>query len=134
MNIEEQIKSVDTLLDQLESETVSFIEYGDPRHPGMYLSHIRVRYLMTPAGMQFAIKELHLGMEGSGDYFHPSLRDDLKAELIKRLVRYHRPNPLVQALRERLYPEAKDTPLSFFPRQDADQPFCQMLYEHAQSL
>lgn len=132
MNIEEQVQGIDALLDQLKDEQFSFIEYGNPQQPGMYLSHIRVRYLMTPAGMQFAVKELHLGMEGSGDYYSPESRVELKAELTKRLVRYHRPSPLTQLLRDRLYPEARNIPLSFFAGHDADQSFCQSLYEYAQ--
>lgn len=114
MDIQNAFQGLDALLDQLQAEKIEFIEYGDPNMPGMSLSNLRIRFIPTLGGMQFAIKELHRGMEGSGIYYQPQEREQLKAMLTTMLERYHTPNPAIRELLKSLNREVKDTPLSFF--------------------
>lgn len=102
------------LIPHLESGRIEAIEYGDPEHSGGFRSLLRIRYLMTPGGMQFCIKFLHNGMEGSGIYF-PG-RITLHDHLLCYIDRYYQkpvPATIGRFLRER-HLKLADRPLDFF--------------------
>ena len=77
----------DELLPHLQEGRLEAIEYGLPEHPGGYFSYLRIKLIDTPGGMQFCIKFLHGGMEGSGIYFHS--RRELRDHLLCYIDRYH---------------------------------------------
>ncbi|TFG95623.1 hypothetical protein E4H12_12880 [Candidatus Thorarchaeota archaeon] len=71
----------------LEDGRIDAIEYGDSKHPGGFLSLFRIRYVSTPGGMQYCIKFLHNGMEGSGNYLRG--RWDVRDHALVYIDRYH---------------------------------------------
>lgn len=58
------------MLADLREGTEQCLEYGDASTtPGGILSYLRIRYMNTAGGLQFSVKTLIMGREGSGAYF-----------------------------------------------------------------
>lgn len=79
------------MLERLEKGAISAIEFGVPSDS--YYRYFRIRVIGTPAGRQFAIKYLHNGMEGSGDYYPLDAKEEIKAEIWKRVAKTEMSNP-----------------------------------------
>lgn len=78
-------------LPKLLSGEIEAIEYGDPNLQGGFMSYMRIRCILTPAGRQYAIKTIHLGVESSGQYYPPSEYMGLINRALNLIVHYHRP-------------------------------------------
>lgn len=78
------------LIPEITNDKSKFIEYGDVNMQHALRSIIRIRNINTPAGMQFCIKSMHLGMEGSGDYVGTDT-EVLIGRFLERIAYYHRP-------------------------------------------
>lgn len=87
MSLIPNLTTFDELLPHLQEGRLDAIEYGDPKQPGGYLSYMRIRYIATPAGMQYCIKFLRAGMEGSGIYFPGRMQ--LRDHVMCYIDRYH---------------------------------------------
>jgi len=109
-HIENQLALLPPLLEQLRF-TDSYIEYGDARTRHHCGGFFRIRHIGTPGGAQFAIKGLHFGAEGSGEYLGNSV-DAVMAATAARLAHCHRP---LQSALQRRFPAARSTEMpSFF--------------------
>ena len=73
------------------------------------MSLLRIRHIATPGGMQYAIKFLHYGAEGSGHYFpmSPSGYQQLRDYLMCFIDRYHN-KPLPYRLSDTLKKRMKE--------------------------
>ena len=91
MNTTQALQDFEFLYEELLLGRIAAIEYGDPANAGGMLSFLRIRAIMTPGGLQTAVKELHLGREGSGIYFALNDTDGIKTFLQARLERIHHP-------------------------------------------
>lgn len=78
------------LIPEILRDTTKFIEYGDVNMQHALRSILRIRNINTPAGLQFCIKGMHLGMEGSGDYVGQDI-EILIGRFLERIAYYHRP-------------------------------------------
>lgn len=120
MSIESKIADAkfDEMLGALRTREFDYIEYGDPvtRH----LSYCRIRYIATHGGMQFAIKMLHSGREGSGSYYQdlPYAILEMKLYLSKWISHYERPQPHIERMRKRLNINLERANLRFFSAKD----------------
>lgn len=104
-------------LQALWNDECAYIEYGDPEDPYSYSSYLRIRKIATPGGPQYAIKELHQGMEGSGYYF---ANDDqsilrMRLTLLRLLHHFHRPMSFYDDLKNMGWkPKSESPALCFF--------------------
>jgi hypothetical protein len=114
--IEARREALADLLARLQAGEIECVEYGKPGQ--QYMSYLRIRYMNTAGGLQFGIRTLSHGIEGSGDY-----TPDAGAALQKALdavIHYHRPagSKIQAALRELRAkngkPEVEADDLSFF--------------------
>lgn len=103
-----QVMQLDALLNKLQAQQIDSIEYGEPGQPAGYFSYIRIRWI----GGQYCIKEIHRGMEGSGDYCG-NVNEYLKLKLVQKLTHYHR-ETWVRPLLEAHVGLKRPTELSFF--------------------
>lgn len=104
------------------------IEYGDPKNPLGFLSLLRIRYMMTPAGMQYAIKEIHRGMEGSGEYYPSTHSEELMFEIRRRIEFFERPMPM---FREQPKKKVELPELDFFLLPPPNQPVLRTISNYA---
>lgn len=78
------------LIAKLKSGEIEVIEYGEPSHPGGFMSYLRIRYMMTAGGKQFSLHVLNsLGQQGSG-FYSPDPADILVLAT-QQVIHYHRP-------------------------------------------
>lgn len=105
-------------LETLRDNKIQAIEFGvakteDKLYP--YFTFLRILRIYTPAGPQFALKELHNGVEGSGTYYSLDDIEPLKADIWKRVARIETPitssKPRMRAFLERM--RSKQQPLTF---------------------
>lgn len=129
MNYIDQIASHDfsKMLTLLVTGQKDFLEYGEVGNVGGMFSYLRIRYIATGSGMQFAIKLLHSGVEGSGEYFLPDLQiTQMKLRLAVLIHKYEEPNPLLDRMRQHLAKQGKPLPqrrpvqCEFFTGHDED--------------
>ncbi len=86
------------MLRDLLFDKIEVIEYGDPKVPsGGVMSHLRIRYIATPGGMQFGIRVVSNHVEGSGFY----TTDENKAltYAMDLVLHYHRDTPMRARMR-----------------------------------
>lgn len=102
---------LDTLLDQLENGQIDWIEFGQPPEHNGYFTFFKIKYISTGGGMQFALKPFYWGRgEGSGDYYPPSCREQLKATIWKQIAKIEAPTAISNKIRK-----IDHTQLTFFP-------------------
>lgn len=87
-------------LQKLKNGETSAIEFGDPKKPKGYFSHILIRYMATAGGSQFAIHLLNSrGQTGSGMYLGNDA-EKVESEALRLVDDYMKPkvhaNPKVQ--------------------------------------
>lgn len=115
MNVNDQIASpeLDEMLKYISIWGAEYIEYGNPDK--RWIAALRIRYIATHSGMQFAIKMVNgLGQEGSGEYFQESDLLRLKLRLAVLLERFMKPDPRIQRMIEKLQGSSSRTECHFF--------------------
>lgn len=102
--------SVLKLLPEIAANHHKFIEYGETAFPHRFGSVLRIKNIATPGGVQLCIKNMHLGMEGSGDYLgalssdNTELFDRVVGRFLEHVAHFHRPSKLrmAEALAQRM--------------------------------
>lgn len=80
-----------TMLPALLTDPNALIQYGQEDHPEYdQLAAFRIRLVATPGGDQLCIKHMHLGMEGSGEYYGQDF-EAIIGRFLERLAHFHRP-------------------------------------------
>lgn len=105
-----------TELQKLKNGETSAIEFGDPKNPMGYFSHVLIRYMATAGGSQFAIHLLNSrGQTGSGMYLGNNA-EKVESEALRLANDYMKPkvhaNPKMQEFLEKNRSSRPD--LSFF--------------------
>lgn len=85
------------MLDKLRDGTALALDYAC-KDDGPFLHGLRIKCVTTPAGLQWCIKELHGGSEGSGDYYPLGYQSKMKEIIFRRMCYFHRRTPISEKL------------------------------------
>lgn len=92
--------SIDELLDQLQAQWLSAIEFGRPTGQADHVI-FRISFGPTIAGMQFSLARLKNGAAEHAMYFNSEAREELKQQIAILIQEVEQPDAVVVPLRER---------------------------------